>query len=154
MKFREVIRDGMRLNVNVTKAFRVGKSTPEKPRLLIVGLENAEVKIEVLKMASQLRETEKWHDIYITPDLTWKEREEGRRLREELRRRTSAGEPNLVIRRGRIISRVGRVDVQHRSSLEQRRGSIHETAPQAQTTAGHGQAGIQRGAGSHEGQEC
>ena len=152
MKFIEVIRDGMRLNVKVTKAFRVGKSTPEKPRLLIVGLENAEVKIEVLKLASQLRETEKWHDIYITPDLTWKEREEGRRLREELRRRTSAGETNLVIRRGRIISRAGRNDGQHSSGVEQHRGSTCRPVPEPQTSGSHEQVNTLEAAGSHEGQ--
>ena len=64
-KFKEVIRDGMRLNVNVTKAYRVGKPTQERPRLLIVGLENAEVKTDVLKMAPQLRSTEKWKDVYV-----------------------------------------------------------------------------------------
>lgn len=103
--FREVVRDSMYLNVKVTKAYRVGKPTQGRPRLLIVGLENGEVKAEILKLAPQLRASDKWRDVYISPDLSWKEREEGRRLREELRRRTSAGEVNLIIRRGRVISK-------------------------------------------------
>ena len=135
-KFKEVIREGMRLNVNVTKAYRVGKPTQEKPRLLIVGLENAEVKIEVLKMASQLRSTEEWSDVFITPDLTWKEREEGRRLREELRRRKRAGEDNLIIRRGRIVPRgTNDKDSRQPPHLQQDHSTAHQSpaGTQAQT---------------------
>ena len=104
-KFQEVIKDGLRLNARVTKAYRVVKPGHEKPRLLIVGLENAEVKADILKLAPQLRMSDRWRGVFISPDLTWKEREEGRKLREELRRRTNSGEEDLVIRRGRIVRR-------------------------------------------------
>lgn len=106
--FKEMVKDAMHLSVNVTRAYRVGRPANDKPRLLIISLENAEVKVDVLKLAPQLRAIEEWKNVYITPDLTWKEREEGRRLREELRRRTSEGEQNLIIRRGRVVKR--RVD--------------------------------------------
>ena len=59
-KFREVICGAMHLNVRVTKAYRVGKPGQEKPRLLIVGLENTEVKSDILKLAPQLRSTDLW----------------------------------------------------------------------------------------------
>ena len=127
-KFIEVIRDSMHLNVKATKAYRVGKPDQEKPRLLIVGLENIEVKSEILKMAPQLRATEKWSNVYISPDLTWKEREEGRRLREELKRRTSAGEANLIIRRGRITSRGPQAPNQHAQGQGQ--PQVHKVAQQ------------------------
>ena len=124
--FKEIIRDGMHLNVNATKAYRVGRPTHDKPRLLIVGMENAEVKIDVLKLAPQLRDTGDWMNIFITPDLTWKEREEGRRLREELRKRLSEGEQNLIIRRGRIVRKAGDRDQGEHSHLQQVRTEKHQ----------------------------
>ena len=66
-------------------------------------MENVETKTEVLKMARQFRQSPVYSNIYITPDLTWREREEGRRLREELARRRESGEENLAIRRGKIV---------------------------------------------------
>ena len=42
--------------------------------------------------------------IYITPDLTPAEREAARKLREELTVRRAAGETNLVIWKGRIVT--------------------------------------------------
>ena len=133
-KFKEIIRDGMHLNVNATKAYRVGKPNHDKPRLLIVGMENAEVKIDVLKMAPQLRATDEWRNVFITPDLTWKERVEGRRLREELRKRVSEGEQNLIIRRGRIVQKAG--EGGQNSHPQQERNDEHQ---QAQTTQGQHQ---------------
>jgi len=115
----------------VTKAFRVGKPVQDKPRLLIVGLENVEVKIDVLKLAPQLRTTEEWKDVFITPDLTWKEREEGRKLREELRRRTSEGEHNLMIQRGRIVKRGGN-EVQGQQTPNQQQREQDDTHQPAQ----------------------
>ena len=57
-------------------------------------------------MAPQLRHHSRWNKIYITPDLTRKEREEGKRLRDELAVRRQAGEINLMIRKGKIVSAV------------------------------------------------
>ena len=103
-QFTEMIREVLKLNVRVTKAFRVGKGSEDKPRLLVITLENAETKMDVLKMASGLRHHDQWSNIYVTPDLTWQEREEGRKLRQELARRKGEGKPNLAIRRGKIVA--------------------------------------------------
>ena len=54
-------------------------------------------------MASQLPYLTKWKCIYVTPDLSRKEREENKRLREELSARRRAGEEHLMIRRGKIV---------------------------------------------------
>lgn len=43
-------------------------------------------------------------NVYISPDLSPKEREANRKLREELAARRSAGENNLTIRGGKIVS--------------------------------------------------
>ena len=55
-------------------------------------------------MAPQLRGSDKWGNIYITPDLTPAERETARKLREELTVRRAAGETNLIIRKGKIVN--------------------------------------------------
>lgn len=102
-KLCSIIRSELSVNIRVKKAFRVGRRMPERPRLLIVTLESVEAKMELLKLASQLRSSDEWRTLYINPDLTQKEREEGKRLRQELATRRNAGEKNLYIRKGKII---------------------------------------------------
>ena len=51
----------------------------------------------------KLKETENWSRVFITPDLSPKEREKNRQLREELKRRHDDGEEGLIIRKGEII---------------------------------------------------
>ena len=101
--FRDIIKEGLNLIIHPTRSFRVGKRSDDKPRLLIVSLENTDTKTELLKMASELRHLSTWKRIYVTPDLTKKEREESKRLREELAARRLAGETDITIRRGRIV---------------------------------------------------
>ena len=55
-------------------------------------------------MATKLRKSDKWNKIYVSPDLTVREREVNRALRDELKRRRANGEQNLIIKRGRIVS--------------------------------------------------
>lgn len=107
-KFVSIVKEELKLIVKTTKAFRVGKPSGEKPRLLIVTLENMETKLEVLKMASQLRRSTEWSNIYITKDLTWKEREVQRKLRAELARRRENGEDDIVIKGLQIVKRESR----------------------------------------------
>ena len=101
--FKDVIKEGLNIIINPTRSFRAGKMMADKPRLLIVTLENEEVKSELLRMAPQLRHLTTWKRIYVTPDLSKKEREEGKKLREELVRRRQDGEENIMIKRGRIM---------------------------------------------------
>ena len=51
-----------------------------------------------------------WERSYISPDLTKKQREKAFQLREERRRRTEAGETNLIIRNGEIVIKEARSD--------------------------------------------
>ena len=102
--FKTMIKEEMRLNVSVQKSFRVGKKIEGRDRLLIVTLDNAFSKHDILKLAPQLRHSKKFVRVYITPDLTRKERELSKKLRDELNSRKRAGETNLTIRGGRIVS--------------------------------------------------
>ena len=100
--FQTVVKEGLKLNVRTVKSFRVGKKIPEKPRLLIVTIETLESKLDLLSKVSQLKDT-RWQNIYINPDLTKQEREEGKKLRAELKSRREAGETNLTIRHGKVV---------------------------------------------------
>ena len=106
--FQQLAKDEFRLHVWVSGCFRVGKSIAGRHRLLIVTLENTETKHDLLRMASQLRSSMNWGNVYITPDLTKAERETAKKLREELKARKLAGEEGLVIWKGRIVQSSGR----------------------------------------------
>ena len=103
-----------------------------RPRLLVVTLTNMEDKMEILRSAASLRETT-WDRVYITPDLTWQEREKGRQLRSELARRKEAGEVNIGIRHGKIVQ----VPNQKRSQTHQTQ-SAHGAQLQQQGTVSQG----------------
>ena len=107
-QFQELVKYAFRIHVKVTKAHRVGRIVPGRRRLLIVTLESPELKQDVLQMAPQLRNSPAWGNIYISPDLNKTEREAAMRLRGELKARRSAGEGDLAIRRGRIVSVSGK----------------------------------------------
>lgn len=103
--FTCMIREEFSVNVRVVKSFRPGKIMPGKPRLLILTLEHERVKHDILKMAPRLRGSTKWGMVYLNPDLTWKERQVNNQLRAELHSRRAAGETDLVILRGKLVSR-------------------------------------------------
>ena len=63
------------------------------------------MKRSILKQATKLRKSSKWSDIYISPDLTPKERSHNKKLRDELKMRKDAGEKDLYIKPGKIVSR-------------------------------------------------
>lgn len=100
---RRIIKEELKLVVRTTKAYRVGKKREDRPRLLIVTFENMDMKTEVLKQSRRLKDSTEWNNLYLTPDLTWSQREDLRKVREELARRRESGEENLVIRNFRII---------------------------------------------------
>ena len=138
-QFQEIVKDVFRLQVKASKSFRVGKAVPDGHRLLIVTLEGSDMKHDILQLAPQLRNSQ-WENIYITPDLTKSERELARKLRQELRSRRSAGEENIFIKKGKIVSSLGRqVDAAHAAN-----GGGRQVVPEARkvgsVTAGAGGA--------------
>lgn len=103
--FTGLIREEFSTNIRVLKSFRAGKIVHGKPRLLILTLEHERIKHDILKLAPQLRSSTKWGMVYLNPDLTWKERQANQQLRTELHRRRAAGETDLVILRGKVVSK-------------------------------------------------
>ena len=91
--FIELCRTGLKLEVMVTKFFRLGKVAPDKIRPLLITTATVDSKLNILKSAYQLRSID---HVYISPDRTRRERESFRKLRAELKRRKDGGEPNLI----------------------------------------------------------
>ena len=90
-------------NIDFLKCIRLGKLVENKSRPLLISLSDIATKNSILKKANKLRKNTQYKDVFITPDLTKKEREVAKELRDELKRRKSLGEANLVIRRGKIV---------------------------------------------------
>ena len=106
MQFQKLAKDAFRLHVKISRCFRVGKAIPDRHRLLILTLESPELKQDLLQLAPQLRNSPQYENIFITPDLSKAEREIAKKLRDELKARKAAGEVNLIIRKGKIVSSV------------------------------------------------
>ena len=94
------------LEVARFKAIRLGKQiAANRARPFKVELEAEEDKYKFLKKAARIRNTqvEKFKKIIISADLTLKQRELDKILREELKMRRDAGERNIKIKDGRIV---------------------------------------------------
>ena len=74
------------------------------PRKVLVKLANPKMQKTVLEKAKDMKTVGAgWETTYISPDLTKKQREKAYQLGVEKRRRTNAGETDLVIRNGEIV---------------------------------------------------
>ena len=149
--FQDVVKDTFRMNASVSKVYRVGKVMEGKPRLLIVTLATPGVKGDILRLAPQLRNSNAWGNIYITPDLTKAEREAARKVREELASRKAAGESNLTIRKGKVVPANRPAD--HGQTSKPNKGHLphgeHQSVPLAGTSRqGRGDAPAVLGTGS------
>jgi len=90
-------------NNDIEKLVRLGRRN-ENNRPLLVIMREKDKKYEILSNASKLRnaQEEEHRKVYISPDLTIKQREENKKLREELKRRRENGE-NLYIKGGKLV---------------------------------------------------
>ena len=92
---------------------RLGKRFEGKNRLTKVVLDSVKSKRMILGAAKKLRESDAWNNIYVTPDLSPKEREKNKQLRAELKKRKEDGEDSLVIRKGKIVQLETRATKDH-----------------------------------------
>ncbi len=113
-------------NVSVTRAIKLGKYIEGKKRLMLVKLKDENVKRGILKKAKSLRTSGPWRNVYISLDLTPKERMKGTKLGDEMRLTQQAGEANLMIRRDRIVVRneVNSQEQQINGKEQKRRGQM------------------------------
>ena len=102
-KFQELSATVFDLNLNMTRVTRLGKRNDEKPRPLLISLENDNERAKILSQSGKLRRHNLYKNVYIAADKTKYEREKHKKLVDELKVRKSNGEKNLVIRNGNII---------------------------------------------------
>ena len=84
---------GVEVEGKMEVKFRAGKKVENgKARPLIVRFEKDETREQLLTHARRLARKDEWRNVFVSPDLTWKQREEARqeekKLREEADRKT------------------------------------------------------------------
>lgn len=90
--------------VKIVRLGRKDESRPNKPRLLKVVINSVAKTEDIIKKAFYMNKGKPSEErIYINPDMTLKERERNKKLREEKREREGKGETNLRIRNGKIV---------------------------------------------------
>ena len=84
----------------------LAKKTDKQMQMVLVTLRDGEIRDRILSRARNLRDKEKFSNVYIQSDKTKTEREEEYRLRCELRK-ARAAEPHtsFYIRNGEIVRR-------------------------------------------------
>ena len=102
-------------NVTIEKVIRLGRQSEnsgerqehQKPRPLLVKLQTTMQKWQILKRAKFLRNATVWQfrKVRLAPDLTIKEREVDKQLREELKAKRENGEEGWFISGGQLKKR-------------------------------------------------
>ena len=88
--------------IQIEKTIRLGKKN-ERNRPLLVKLKDEEGKREILQKASRLRQSTRFPKVYISKDMTEAERENDKKLRQELREKRGDGKARFIIRRGSCL---------------------------------------------------
>ena len=65
--------------------YRAGKRGGDKPRPLIVKIDDAGTRDAMLAQAKRLARKDEWKRVFIAPDMTWKQREDARREEEKMK---------------------------------------------------------------------
>ena len=86
-KVKEMIEEiGVEVKGKVEVKFRAGKKIDGgKPRPVIVKVEDEEAREQLLMHARRLAKKDAWKTVFVSPDLTWKQREEARKEEKKLR---------------------------------------------------------------------
>ena len=97
-------------DIEITEVIRIPQRIEghhdSRPRKVLVKLANPKMRYAILEKAKEVKGIGNgWESTYISPDLTKKQREEAFQLRQERRRRTDAGEKNLIIKNGAVVAK-------------------------------------------------
>ena len=92
------------INPALTKVIRIGTRSNDKARAMILTCANSDIKRKILKNAYKLKSfrTDANKKVFIVPDMTKVQREDDKKLKDELWRRRNQGE-EVTIRRGKIV---------------------------------------------------
>jgi len=101
-----IFQKNLGVNVKVTNAVRLGKRN-SKPRLLKISVDSQQSQAAVLRNCTKLRGKDvpqQLAKVFITPDMTPKERESNKALRAELAELNKDGK-NYRIKNGKVVRR-------------------------------------------------
>ena len=105
-KIADIFKDVLQVTPKVTNAVRIGKKG-DKIRLLKITVETEKEKASILRNAVKLRSDslpEYQRKIFITPDMTPRERDENKALRAKLSELNKSGN-NYKIKNRKIVRR-------------------------------------------------
>lgn len=118
-------------NIDITCLERLGERRRNQSRLLKVSLSTWTMKKKILAAAKKLaNEGDEYKEIYISPDLTKKEQEMDRELREQLKQRREQGEKNLYIHKGKVKERTPQPEKPNQVEQEEMEGAAAAVTPQ------------------------
>ena len=83
------------IQIQKVAQFGASKQNTSKSRLLLVEFYDITTKRLVLKLATTLRKCSNWSNIFISPDLTPRERSQNKTFKDELKEKRSAGEKDM-----------------------------------------------------------
>ena len=86
---------------------RIGKVNDKSARPVRIEIESPEARRLILKKASTLKSNKKYEKIYVVPDLTRKQQEEDKQLRDKLKEYRRQGMEGIKISRGCIVKEEG-----------------------------------------------
>jgi PHD-finger len=90
---------------------RIGRTQAGKIRPIRVRMINSDSKLDVLKACSDLRKHEEYKKVYISPDLTRKQQEADKLIRDKLKEMRNGGETDIRIKKGKIVKNSSGVEV-------------------------------------------
>ena len=111
-----LLRDEFNINATVTRCTHLGKLSvdPSRPCRLLATLSSGADALTAVRSAKKLRSSIDAHvrgHVYINADMTPERRKQDYNLRTELKRRRTAGEPDLVIRNSKLITKPPRPSI-------------------------------------------
>ena len=108
-KAKDIILRDLNITAEISKVERCGKENPNatRPRLLKLFFNTVENRKNILRNATKLRESADAHtadNVYINPDLTWKQQQAAKNLKGQLdQRRIDEPTKTFKIKKGAII---------------------------------------------------
>ena len=87
----------------ISRVERIGRVKPGTTRPVRVLMANTDSRTEILQSCPDLRKHEEYKKVYISPDLTRKQQESDKIIRDKLKEMRTAGETNIRIKRGKIV---------------------------------------------------
>jgi len=91
------------MEFTTVRRINVRNQDKDKNRMIVATLATPARKRAMLAAAKTLRNEERWSRVFISPDRTYSERQEFRKMREDLKRRREGGEESIGIRNNRIV---------------------------------------------------